>query len=549
MSIQTKILKQGWLKKWTNYFKGYCYRWFVLTNDALGYRYYQEEDATGSTKFQDYLPLEELAIPPSDHQTKFIANNETENKTFYFKATSHEERLQWITAINEAQVSKEQRAFKSKYQESTNSDTNERCSIEDSQERSCTYTNENTQLSTESVLPAKTLKPPLSREKKHRQRRQCIPPKPQNNGFSMWFLTLGNLPLSFFEPLSMIQRVTEQFENSAILDRASQAADSCEQLALVAAFTVSGYRSSAIRSHSPFTPLLGETFECDREDLGFRCISEQVSQNPPTLAQFAESTNGLWTYWQDFSYSHKYGLSTLKVEPHGISHLIFKGSGNHYTWHKVKTVVSNLLSSERKVDHVGDVSIFNQTNGETCHLKFVCDSSATGIDKRVTGDVINRGKIVQWRLSGKWDSEIEGFKMISTTNAKKNDNQKCSPSIRLWQATAIAPEAKTYYNFSAFACELNEMEEDIAPTDSRQRPDQRRLEEGFFDQATREKTRLEKKSNSTTTEREKSQKKYTPVWFKEEGDKFNEGLKTFVYKGGYWESKKNQNWSMCPNIF
>ena len=32
--------------------------------------------------------------------------------------------------------------------------------------------------------------------------------------------------------------------------------------------------------------------------------------------------------------------------------------------------------------------------------------------------------------------------------------------------------------FSRFTCELNEMEEDLAPTDSRLRPDQRLMEEG-----------------------------------------------------------------------
>ena len=35
--------------------------------------------------------------------------------------------------------------------------------------------------------------------------------------------------------------------------------------------------------------------------------------------------------------------------------------------------------------------------------------------------------------------------------------------------------------FSRFTCELNEMEEDIAPTDSRLRPDQRLMEEGRCD--------------------------------------------------------------------
>lgn len=56
--------------------------------------------------------------------------------------------------------------------------------------------------------------------------------------------------------------------------------DPCEQLAYVAAFTISSYSTTAIRAAKPFNPLLGETYELDRtEDLGFRVINEQVSSN------------------------------------------------------------------------------------------------------------------------------------------------------------------------------------------------------------------------------------------------------------------------------
>ncbi len=47
---------------------------------------------------------------------------------------------------------------------------------------------------------------------------------------------------------------------------------------LVAAFAVSGYSSTYYRAGSkPFNPLLGETYECIREDKGFCFFSEQVS--------------------------------------------------------------------------------------------------------------------------------------------------------------------------------------------------------------------------------------------------------------------------------
>ena len=48
-------------------------------------------------------------------------------------------------------------------------------------------------------------------------------------------------------------------------------------MAYVAAFTVSSYSTTAIRSAKPFNPMLGETYECDRsDDKGWKSISEQV---------------------------------------------------------------------------------------------------------------------------------------------------------------------------------------------------------------------------------------------------------------------------------
>ncbi len=50
-----------------------------------------------------------------------------------------------------------------------------------------------------------------------------------------------------------------------------------ERMVLIAAFAVSAYGSSHFRAaHKPFNPLLGETYECVREDKGFKYVSEQV---------------------------------------------------------------------------------------------------------------------------------------------------------------------------------------------------------------------------------------------------------------------------------
>ena len=50
-------------------------------------------------------------------------------------------------------------------------------------------------------------------------------------------------------------------------------------MTLVAAFAVSAYGYCTARAgHKPFNPLLGETFECIRDDKGFKYIAEQVNE-------------------------------------------------------------------------------------------------------------------------------------------------------------------------------------------------------------------------------------------------------------------------------
>ena len=49
----------------------------------------------------------------------------------------------------------------------------------------------------------------------------------------------------------------------------------------IAAFSVSGYASTYTRAgQKPFNPLLGETYECIREDKGWKFVAEQVKLVP-----------------------------------------------------------------------------------------------------------------------------------------------------------------------------------------------------------------------------------------------------------------------------
>ena len=124
-------------------------------------------------------------------------------------------------------------------------------------------------------------------------RRKEVPLRP-NYSINLWSIMkncIGKdlskipIPVNFSEPLSMLQRITEELEYSDLLDKASQCDDQWEQMAYVAAFTVTAYSTTATRTNKPFNPLLNETFECDRlDDYGWRSMAEQVSHHPPGVA-------------------------------------------------------------------------------------------------------------------------------------------------------------------------------------------------------------------------------------------------------------------------
>ena len=81
-------------------------------------------------------------------------------------------------------------------------------------------------------------------------------------------------------------------------------------------------------------------------------------------------------------------------------------------------------------------------------------------------------------LNGTWDSKLEASKVIGSGQVKGKSSLEVSDSELLWKAPPPYPGSEAFYNMSKFACELNEEEEGVAPTDSRLRPDQRLMETG-----------------------------------------------------------------------
>lgn len=131
------------------------------------------------------------------------------------------------------------------------------------------------------------------------------------------------------------------------------------------------------------------------------------------------------------------------------------------------------------------------------------------------------------------------------------------------------------YNFTELAVQLNELEQGVAPTDTRLRPDQRLMENAQWDEANREKVRLEEKQRTARKLRESAyaesssvngtnetnsndnednqhalmmQNDYEPQWFKKAIDPFT-NQPIHLTKNEYWDCKDRKDWKRCPDIY
>ncbi|XP_070499181.1 oxysterol-binding protein 1 isoform X2 [Chironomus tepperi] len=428
--------------------------------------------------------------------------------------------------------------------------------------------NSNTDVTDRASVHSSSSLTPLNLKNSLVKRRTKVPDKP-NHPLNLWSIIkncIGKdlskipMPVNFNEPLSMLQRLTEDFEYSELLDKAATCKTVCEQLAYVAAFTISSYSTTANRTGKPFNPLLGETYECDRtDDLGWRCLNEQVSHHPPVAVQHCEGRG--WKSWQEFTMTSKFRGKYIQVVPLGNSHVEFTASGNKFSWRKVTTTVHNIIVGRLWVDNHGDMEIIGEKSaaGYKCHLKYLPYSYFTrDSQRRVKGVVMDPDKQVKWVLNGTWDNKMELASVTSTSGSPENPVYRTSNYKTIWQRRLPPPDCDKYYNFTTLACQLNEPEEDVAPTDSRLRPDQRLMENSMWDESNSEKLRLEEQQRQRRRQREAEAEKatiegrpyppYESTWFRKEKEEGTDNV-IHVYNGQYWDCKAKQDWSKCPSIF
>ncbi|KAM4608814.1 oxysterol-binding protein-related protein 6 isoform 2-T3 [Polymixia lowei] len=368
-------------------------------------------------------------------------------------------------------------------------------------------------------------------------RRTCLPaPSPDTSNINLWNILRNNIgkdlskvsmPVELNEPLNTLQHMCEELEYSELLDKAAETEDPFERMVIVAAFAVSGYSSTYYRAGSkPFNPLLGETYECIREDKGLCFFAEQVSHHPPISACHCESKN--FTFWQDVRWKNKFWGKSMEILPIGTVNVMLPRFGDHYEWNKVTTCVHNILSGRRWIEHYGEITIRNtKSSACLCKLTFVKGNYWSSNVNEVQGFVMDQeGKVVH-RLFGKWH---EGLYCGVPPSAK------C-----IWRPGSMPTDYELYYGFTRFAIELNELcpelKDALPTTDARFRPDQRYLEEGNLELAASEKQRIEDLQRIRRKCNEENNVKHQPRFFKKVVDANQR--ERWVSNNTYWELRKN----------
>ena len=85
------------------------------------------------------------------------------------------------------------------------------------------------------------------------------------------------MPVALNEPLSALQRLSEELEYSELIEKACQSVDPIDRLMYITVFALSPYSTSFYRAgQKVFNPVLGETFELIDEEKNFKFIAEQV---------------------------------------------------------------------------------------------------------------------------------------------------------------------------------------------------------------------------------------------------------------------------------
>lgn len=360
-------------------------------------------------------------------------------------------------------------------------------------------------------------------------------------------LTSLSMPVDMNEPVTILQKYAEIFEYADLIDNALQGnypEDSCELILRIAAFAVtylSGARHKVRSTRKPFNPLLGETFELVREDMGFRLISEKVSHKPPVFAMFVESKD--WCLSFSPAPSQKFWGKTSEIYTSGTLKLTIRSTGETFTWSHPTLVLKNIIAGEKYTEPTETMTI-KSSSGQKAVVEFSKGGMFSGRSEEVTIKAYDSSKKQSpYTVSGKWTESM---------TLKTNTTEKL-----IWEAGSLLPKCEKKFGFTEFAGSLNKItsieKDHLPPSDSRLRPDMQTYEKGDVAGAEKLKQELEEGQRQRRKEFEANNETPKPLFFEHVGgDLLKPDSGEWVYKSGegsYWQKRKDNDWSDVPKLW
>ncbi|KAF4119436.1 oxysterol-binding protein-related protein 3/6/7, partial [Geosmithia morbida] len=367
-------------------------------------------------------------------------------------------------------------------------------------------------------------------------------------------LSTISMPVSANEPISVLQKLAEQFEYAQLLTQAAKQKAPTERLLYVTAFAVSQFSSHRAKERAvrkPFTPLLGETYELVRSEQevpgGFRLLAEKVQHRPLKLAMQAESAH--WSFAQSPMPGNKFWGKSAEVTTDGrvrVALRLTDGSDEFYSWNIATMFLRNVVMGEKYLEPTGTMSVVNDSTGHKASVEFRGKGMWGGRVEEVHVTTFGPdGSNTGSGLSGNWTTGL------GTVGPGKN-----APRDEIWQVGKLVDRAPQTYGLTEFAAGLNEVtaieEGKLAPTDSRLRPDQRLAEQGRLDDAENLKVKLEEAQRARRRELEERGEEYKPRWFVKAAENAAEGEEEWKMKTGkdsYWEERARGGWAGVEDLF
>lgn len=331
------------------------------------------------------------------------------------------------------------------------------------------------------------------------------------------------MPVTSNEPISILQMISETFEYADLLTKAIESSTKAQILTYVSAFAISClsiHRDKTRALRKPFNPLLCETYELVREDMGFRLLAEKVSHRPPIFAFHAEHAD--WECCYTVSPLQRFWGKSVELNNEGTFRLRFKKSKETFEWVQPTTMLKNLIAGERYVEPINEFEILSSSIGSST-IAFQAAGMFGGRSEQLTLKIEPAGETKR-TMHGKWTESL----VDDTTETV------------IWEAGRLLPDSKKKYGFTEFTANLNEITDiergNLPPTDSRLRPDIRAYELGDVEKAEALKLKLEQLQR----DRRNKGLDVKPNFF----EKTKSGAWKMVQgSGNYWERRRRQDWS------